>query len=66
LHVFRAAGVSGRVKRRGFDAHRWLAPSGLAALPHGGPTRKALALLGEASALSHRNRLREATRANPD
>jgi len=66
LHVFRAAKVSGRVKRSGFDAHRWLAPSGLAALPHGGPTRKALALLGKASALSHRNRLAEAPQANPE
>ncbi len=65
LHVFRAASVSGRVKRSGFDAHRWLAPSGLAALPHGGPTRKALALLGEASSLPHRDRLRETARANP-
>ena len=35
----------GRVRRQGFDAHRWLAPRGLAALPHGGATQKALSLL---------------------
>jgi len=45
LQVFRARAEPGRVKRDGFDAHRWLAPSAVAALPHGGPMRKALALL---------------------
>ena len=35
----------GRVRRQGFDAHRWLSPGGLAALPHGGATQKALSLL---------------------
>ena len=45
LHVYRAAGADGRVRRNGFESHRWLAPRRLAALAHGGPTRKALALL---------------------
>ncbi|MCS5635165.1 MAG: NUDIX domain-containing protein, partial [Myxococcota bacterium] len=58
LHVFRGSGSSGRVRRQGFQDHRWLAPSGLGSLPHGGPTRKALALLGKASARPHRERLR--------
>ncbi len=58
LHVFRALEVSGRVRRNGFAEHRWLSPARLADLPHGGPTRKALALLGAASAQSHRERLR--------
>jgi len=61
LHVFRAQGVTGRVRCRGFEEHRWLSPDALAALPHGGPTRKALALLGEASARPHRARLRQAS-----
>ncbi|MDG2333193.1 MAG: A/G-specific adenine glycosylase [Myxococcota bacterium] len=60
LHVFRGLGVSGRVRREGFAEHRWLTPSALAALPHGGPTRKALALLGVADPESHRSRLRQA------
>jgi A/G-specific adenine glycosylase len=46
LHVYRAEAGPGRVRRSGFDAHRWLAPSALAGLPHGGVTAKALALLG--------------------
>ena len=45
LHVFRCNEARGRVRRQGFDAHRWLAPRGLAALPHGGATQKALSLL---------------------
>jgi hypothetical protein len=44
LHVFRCADVRGRVHLQGLDAHRWLAPAALHALPQGGPTRKALAL----------------------
>jgi A/G-specific adenine glycosylase len=44
LHVFRCADVRGRVRLQGLDAHRWLAPAALHALPQGGPTRKALAL----------------------
>jgi A/G-specific adenine glycosylase len=65
LHVFRGSGSSGRVRRKGFQEHRWLAPSGLASLPHGGPTRKALALLGKASAQPHRERLRAARAEGP-
>ena len=61
LHVFRIAEFTGRVKRKGIEAHRWLAPSGLADLPHGGPTRKALALLGQASPRPHRARLRQSS-----
>jgi A/G-specific adenine glycosylase len=45
LHVFRCSRPRGRVRLRNFDAHRWLAPAALAALPHGAATRKALALL---------------------
>jgi A/G-specific adenine glycosylase len=45
LHVFRCKPASGRVTRRGFASHRWLAPGRIAELPIGGPTRKALALL---------------------
>ena len=63
LHVFRATGVSGRVRREGFQEHRWLPAAALASLPHGGPTRKALALLGQASAQPHRQRLRTAAQA---
>jgi A/G-specific adenine glycosylase len=44
LHVFRCSADAGRVRLRGFTAHRWLAPPELRALPQGGPTRKALAL----------------------
>jgi A/G-specific adenine glycosylase len=61
LHVFRGLGVSGRVRREGFAEHRWLVPAALAALPHGGPTRKALALLGMADPEPHRSRLRQAS-----
>ncbi len=45
LHVFRCDTPVGRVRLDGFDAHRWVAPTALAQLPHGAPTRKALALL---------------------
>jgi A/G-specific adenine glycosylase len=58
LHVFRCHAPAGRVRRQGFVAHRWLVGAALAGLPHGGPTRKALALLGEASGEPHRARLR--------
>jgi A/G-specific adenine glycosylase len=61
LHVYRCVDVTGRVRRHGFDEHRWLAPEALASLPHGGPTRKALALLGEASHETHRQRMRRST-----
>ena len=46
LHVFRCDPPRGRVRLRGFDAHRWLTPTRLAGLPQGAATRKALALLG--------------------
>ncbi len=45
LHVFRCEPPRGRVRLRGFDSHRWLAPAALTGLPHGAVTRKALALL---------------------
>jgi len=45
LHLFRAAAPAGRVRRRFFDAHRWLAPDALAALPCGALTARALATL---------------------
>ncbi len=45
LHVFRCDTPFGRVRLEGFDAHRWLAPAGLAGLPQGAVTRKALELL---------------------
>jgi hypothetical protein len=34
------------VRRRFFDAHRWLAPDALASLPVGTLTTRALAVLG--------------------
>jgi A/G-specific adenine glycosylase len=45
LHVYRAGPREGRVRRTGWEAHRWIAVAALGALPVGGPTRKALALL---------------------
>jgi A/G-specific adenine glycosylase len=42
LHVYRAQAGAGRVRRTGWDAHRWVSRAALAALPLGGPTRKAL------------------------
>ncbi len=65
VHVFRCNDVEGRVRLDGFAAHRWLSAPSLAELPHGGPTRKALALLGVASDLPHRARLRGATSTPP-
>jgi A/G-specific adenine glycosylase len=44
LHVFRCDTPEGRVRLNGFDAHRWLAPSELPALPQATLTRKALTL----------------------
>lgn len=44
LHVYRCDTPTGRVRLEGFDAHRWLGPSGFGRLPQGAPTRKALAL----------------------
>jgi A/G-specific adenine glycosylase len=46
LHVFRAEGPAGRVRRDGFDAHRWVVPAALAALPRSRVMDKALTLLG--------------------
>ena len=48
LHVYRCQAEAGRVRLRGFDAHRWVAS--LEALPTGRVTRKALGLLPEARA----------------
>jgi mutator protein MutT len=48
LQVFRCTATSGRVRRSDLAAHRWVSPAAIAKLPHGGPTRKALALLGDA------------------
>jgi A/G-specific adenine glycosylase len=45
LHVFRSDPPTGRTRLDGFDAHRWLSPTSLRALPHAAVTRKALALL---------------------
>jgi A/G-specific adenine glycosylase len=44
LCVFVGRAGPGRVRLRGWDAHRWLAPDALAALPQGRAARKALAL----------------------
>ncbi|MFP6639618.1 MAG: NUDIX domain-containing protein, partial [Myxococcota bacterium] len=59
LEVFRAHDPRGRVRRSGLAEHRWLAPRALAQLPQGGPTRKALALLGQGPEESPRKRIRE-------
>jgi A/G-specific adenine glycosylase len=45
LHIYRAEPSAKRVMRTGWDAHRWVSVAALAALPLGGPTRKAIALL---------------------
>jgi A/G-specific adenine glycosylase len=45
LRVYRCKPSAGRVRRAGWDAHRWVSDEELAALPLGGPTRKALALV---------------------
>ncbi len=63
LHVYRAEGVSGRVKLAEAQASRWLAPGSLAELPQAGPMRKALALLGHGPTDSPRARLRDAHRS---
>ena len=59
--VYVCYNADGTIDREGFAEHRWLTPAALAALPHGGPTRKALALLGIANPEPHRNRLRDET-----
>jgi A/G-specific adenine glycosylase len=63
VHVFRCEEPGGRIQRRDHAAHRWLSPTALGALPQGGPTRKALALLGEGDAEPHRRRLRRSAAA---
>jgi A/G-specific adenine glycosylase len=50
LHVFRADAAAGRVRRDGFDAHRWVGPGALAALPRSRVMEKVLALLSPAVA----------------
>ncbi len=47
LHVFRATAPAGRVRRRGFDAHRWLPLAALEGLPLSALAKKALALAAE-------------------
>ena len=58
LHVYRCPDPSGRVRLDGFEDHRWVRGSAVAELPHGGPTRKALSLLGVAPDQGHRARVR--------
>ena len=58
LDLYRAHDARGRVHRTGLAEHRWVAPSSIEKLPHGGPTRKALALLGQGSEQSPRQSLR--------
>ena len=50
VHVYRGAVDAGRVRRKGWDAHRWVSRSAFAELPLGGPTRKALARVEERAA----------------
>ncbi len=45
LHVFRAEAPPGRVRRRVFDAHRWLPVERLAELPQSAVMKKALRLV---------------------
>jgi len=45
LHVFRAHTSTHRVRLDGFDAHKWLTPRAMTALPHAAVTAKALDLL---------------------
>jgi A/G-specific adenine glycosylase len=47
LHVFRCKPATGRLRRRGWDAHRWVSPAALDALAQGGPLRKARARVAE-------------------
>jgi len=44
LHLFRAQAAPGRVRRAGFDGHRWCAKRAAAELPLSAVARKALAL----------------------
>ena len=45
LHVFAGDAEGGRVRRDGYDAHRWVGADGFGGLPHGAVTGKALDLL---------------------
>ncbi len=45
LFVFSADAAPGRVRRKGFDDHRWLSLSALVELPHGNLTEKVFHLL---------------------
>ena len=45
LFVFAAEAAGGRIRRRGFDDHRWLGLSALTDLPHGNLTEKVFRLL---------------------
>ena len=47
LHVFRCKPAAGRVRRRGWPAHRWVSPGAFEGLAQGGPTRKARDLVAE-------------------
>jgi A/G-specific adenine glycosylase len=47
LVVYRCDTPQGRLRLRGFDGHRWLAPKSFARLPQGTVTRKALDLVLE-------------------
>ncbi len=59
LAIYRVTARAGRVRRgEAYAEHRWLSPDALAHLPHGGPTRKVLALLGFTDQTTHRERAR--------
>jgi hypothetical protein len=46
--VYAASALPGeRVRLRGFDAHRWVAPASLGGLPQSNLTRKALSLASD-------------------
>jgi len=60
LYVFRAEAPAGRVRRRGFDAHRWLPPAELPALPQSALMKKALDVVGAPVAANVRSRSRSA------
>jgi A/G-specific adenine glycosylase len=61
LEVFRCrAAPRARVRRSGFEAHRWVRPEALLDLAHAGPTRKAMTLLGVTDEESARSARRAA------
>ncbi len=49
LHLFHAEVGPGRVRRHGYDAHRWLAPDAASALPLSTLARKALRAVADAT-----------------